>query len=76
MPTLAETWIEQGMQKGMEQGMQQGELLTLKRQLIKRFGPLPSALEQRLAKASRAELEAWLDQVLDAPSLETMFPAE
>ena len=80
MPTLAETWIEQGMQKGMQEGMQeglqQGELLTLKRQLIKRFGPLPTAIEQRLAKAGRTELEAWLDQVLDAPSLEAMFPSE
>ena len=72
MPTLAETWIEQGMQ----QGLQEGELLTLKRLLIKRFGPLPAAFEQRLAGADRAELEAWLDQVLDAPSLEAMFPAE
>ena len=72
MPTLAETWIEQGM----HEGLQQGELLTLKRQLTKRFGPLPAAIEQRLARAGRAELEAWLDQVLDAPSLEAMFPAE
>jgi predicted transposase/invertase (TIGR01784 family) len=81
MPTLAETWIEQGLQKGLQQGVEkglqqgveQGERLILERLLVKRFGPLPEVLEQRLANASRAEVEAWLDQVLDAPSLETMF---
>lgn len=71
-----EQGLERGLEQGREQGLQQGERLTLKRLLVKRFGPLPQPIEQRVANATRAELEGWLDQVLEAPSLEALFSSE
>lgn len=73
MPTLAETWVEQGRQEGLQKGGLQSLRRTLRRQLTRRFGPLPEAVNQRIDQADIATLEAWLDQVLDALSLQTMF---
>ena len=50
-----------------------GEADSLSRLLKRRFGPLPPAVQSRVAEASPEELGNWLDQVLDAPSLEAMF---
>ena len=69
MPTLAETWREQGMQQGRVESLRG----TLRRQLTKRFGPLPEAIVQQIETAEQPALEVWLDQVLDAPALEAMF---
>jgi hypothetical protein len=41
----------------------------LRRQLARRFGPLPEGVEARIDTADLATLEAWLDRVLDAESL-------
>jgi hypothetical protein len=65
--------VQQGMQQGMEQGVQQGEALLLQRLLAKRFGPLPSAIIERLASASREQIETWGDRVIDAESIEDVF---
>lgn len=54
-------------------GRKQGQQDILRRQLEKRFGPLPSAIEARLDKAKPADLEAWADAVLDAPTLDSVF---
>jgi hypothetical protein len=58
---------------GIEQGIHQGEILMLRRQLTRRFGPLPAWAEQRLEEASVALLEAWAERVLDAARLEEIF---
>jgi hypothetical protein len=47
---------------------------TLQRQLVRRFGPLPQSVRSRLQDAPVDELERLLDDVLDAPSLEALFP--
>jgi flagellar biosynthesis/type III secretory pathway protein FliH len=65
--------MEKGLQQGMEKGMEKGEALALQRLLIRRFGPLPPAIQARLNRASTQEIEAWLDAVIDAPSLEAIF---
>lgn len=68
-----------GIEKGMQQGMQQGESLLLRRQLVRRFGPLPNWAENRLIEAALAQLETWGEAVLDAKTLEEVFasiPAE
>jgi len=62
-----------GEQRGMQQGMQQGEGVLLRRQLTRRFGSLPAAMEARLAQASIDQLETWGDRVLDAKSLDDVF---
>ena len=78
MPTLAETWLEQGREQGREQGIVQGELLharrTLQKLLIQKFGPLPDAVNKRIDTANQETLETWTDQVLSVSSLQALFP--
>ena len=65
--------IEKGMQAGIQQGMQAGEALALQKLLTKRFGAIPSETVGRITTASSEQLDAWLDLVLDAPSLSAVF---
>ena len=70
--TLAErfdTWSQQHEQKGISKG----EALLLPRQLVRRFGALPSDVVGQIAAANAAQLELWGDRVLDAASLEEVF---
>ena len=62
-----------GMDKGLQQGLQQGEVIVLKRQLTRRFGPLPAWAEQRLEQASPLQLEDWAERVLEAQRLEDIL---
>ena len=89
MSTIAEEWIREGEKKGLllglqqgitqgitqgiSQGISQGELAVLRRQLTRRFGPLPLWTEAKLGQAGQSQLEAWADRVLDAPTLEDVF---
>ncbi|MCP4699163.1 MAG: DUF4351 domain-containing protein, partial [Gammaproteobacteria bacterium] len=65
--------MQRGEQRGEQRGMQRGEQLLLRRLLIRRFGPLPSWVEQRLETADCAQLEDWGERLLDTGSLETFF---
>ena len=58
--------------KGQEEGRQEGELTILRRQIAKRFGPIPAWLEERLVRCSASDLEELSDRVLDAQSLEDL----
>ena len=58
---------------GIEKGIQQGEAFVLTNLLTRRFGPLPGWATERLAQASREELEQWVARVLEAQSLEDVF---
>lgn len=55
------------------QGRSRGQLELLRAQLQKRFGPLPHAVERRLARAEPTELEALALRVLDATRLTDLF---
>ena len=50
-----------------------GELNILRRQIEKRFGPLPKQAEDRLSKLTAAELEDLGVRVLDAKALDELF---
>lgn len=63
----------EGRREGKEEGIQDGERAVLIRQLTRRFGPLDEAILQRLNDADRTKLEAWADNILDAPTLEAVF---
>ena len=69
--------IQQGVQQGIRQGVRQGRIAgrraILERQLLRRFGALPPAVLERLDTASAADLDAWAEGVLDAPTLEDVF---
>lgn len=62
-----------GMEQGLEQGLVRGKRETLLRQLRRRFGDLPPEAVARVeAIADEAELDACLDQILTAATLEEM----
>ena len=64
---------KQATEIGMEKGMLKGEQKTLRRQLERRFQTLPDWAIERIAQASEAELEQWLDNILDATSIDVVF---
>ncbi|QXP84031.1 DUF4351 domain-containing protein [Methylococcus sp. Mc7] len=64
---------QEGIQEGLQQGIALGEITLLRRQLTRRFGPLPAWAEARLAQASTEQCEAWADRLLDAGSLEAVL---
>ncbi|MDO4230851.1 MAG: Rpn family recombination-promoting nuclease/putative transposase [Lautropia sp.] len=65
--------IAEGHAKGHAEGAQQAQTLILQRLLSRRFGELPPHTLQRIQQATPQQLETWIDQVLDADSLATVF---
>ena len=65
--------MQTGMQQGKAEGIQQGEALALQKLLSKRFGAMPSEVLTKIAGASPEQVDAWLDQVLEAKRLEDLF---
>ena len=72
--TIAEALMERGEARGLKRGkavgLEQGKAVGLTRLLERRFGPLPATARDRIAAAGPGELDAWLDRVLDADSLD------
>jgi uncharacterized protein YaiL (DUF2058 family) len=64
-----------GIDKGMQAGMQAGEAIALQKLLTKRFGVIPADILNKITTASAVQIDAWLDRVLDAPSLDRVFEA-
>ena len=71
--TWTQEWKDEGLREGRREGRQEGETKVLRRQLTRRFGPLPSWAEERLGQAGETELEEWVDRVLECRSLEEVF---
>ena len=73
MASTADQLREQGRREGEARGLREGEARgsrkTLRLQLDRRFGPLSSELEARLANATDRELEQWTLRILDARTL-------
>jgi hypothetical protein len=65
---------KKGLEEGRQEGRQEGELSLLRRQIAKRFGPLPAWLEERLQRCSVRELEEVSDRVPDVGSLADLVP--
>jgi hypothetical protein len=59
--------------KGLEEGLREGELTVLRRLIEKRFGAIPSWVEERLAGQSTVELVDLSVRVLDAQSIEDLL---
>ena len=80
LPTFRDTILQatkdaerQGQQIGEKRGQRQAEQQTLIRLLQRKFGPLPESVTSEIQATTNFErLEHWLDQVLDANSLEEM----
>lgn len=63
----------EGKLEGITVGRTEGETLALQRLLTHRFGELPSWATEKLRNASAAQIESWLEKVLDAPDLDAFF---
>ena len=65
--------VSQAREEGIHQGVVQGERTALLRQLRRRFGELNAETEERVASAEVDQLNQWLDNVLDARTLDEVF---
>ncbi|WP_027331200.1 Rpn family recombination-promoting nuclease/putative transposase [Marinimicrobium agarilyticum] len=68
---------EQGRKQGLEQGLEQArqkEAAFLLKLLEKRFGPLTNTHHQRIQAAPVEQLEVWCERILDAETVEEVFP--
>ncbi len=63
----------EGRMEGLSQGLSQGRLEFLSLQMVKRFGPLPADILQKLDLASDAELKQWTENILDARQISDVF---
>ena len=68
-----EKGMQQGILQGVQQGVQQGQAKVLSRQLASRFGALPDWAQHKLDNATASDLDAWVDAVLSAKSMEDVF---
>src|ERR1019366_6427271 len=64
---------QESKQEGKQEGVVEGEQKTLRRLLMRRFKTVPHWAEERILQGSDKELEKWLDNVLDATTLESVF---
>ena len=62
-----------GEARGEARGKAEAKATTLRRLLARRFGELPKGIDGRIAAASEAQLEAWLDGIFEATSAEGLL---
>jgi predicted transposase YdaD len=72
MPYIS-SFERKGRAEGLREGRREGRQEVLRELLIGRFGALPQATEDRVAKATLSELKAWTKAVMNAPTLESVF---
>jgi hypothetical protein len=65
--------IEQGLEQGLEQGRLQEGLTLLRRQMEKKFGPIPAWAEERLSKAAIPEIEDLAVRLLDTATIDELL---
>lgn len=78
---LTNSWKEEGLQQGFQQGRQEGrqegrresETTMLKRLLTRRFTTISSEVITRIEQAVPEQLEQWIENTLDAKTLEDVF---
>ena len=66
----------EGMAEGMAEGRAKGMAEILLRLLERRFGAVPEAARARVCTASIADLDGWLDAILDAEDIDGVFVKE
>jgi len=68
--------LQQVREDGKAEGKAEGKANTLKRQLTRRFGPLPAWVEQRIDAAAVEQLDEWLDGIFDTATIEALIHPE
>lgn len=61
---------KEGLREGLREGQKEGALTIVRRLFAKKFGPLPSWVEEKLAQADKEQLEAWSEQFINADKIE------
>jgi predicted transposase YdaD len=64
---------QEGLQEGRQEGRQEGERMLLRRQMEKRFGPVPEWASQRLAQLSEHDLGELSLRLFEAQTLEELL---
>jgi hypothetical protein len=70
--TIADAWWEDGKAEGKAEGKAD----TLIRQLTRRFGTVSPSARQQIRLATEPQLDGWLEQVLDARSVDSVLASE
>jgi hypothetical protein len=60
---------KEGHKAGHKAGRKEGERAVLRKLLQLRFGALPAGVEDRLKRATRAQLSRWTERILNADTL-------
>ncbi|WP_323011580.1 Rpn family recombination-promoting nuclease/putative transposase [Castellaniella sp.] len=68
-------WAKQWLKEGREEGRIEGQAGLLLRLLERRFGKQPDHIHEKIHAATRAQLEAWSLNILDAQVLDDVFKA-
>ena len=69
------TLLRDAREEGRQEGLTLAKTATLTRQLTRRFGEPPEWASKRVQEASGEQIDAWLDRILDAPTLQAVFDA-
>ena len=71
-----QTYGQQLRDEGRAEGIAEGRAQTLLRLMEKRFGSIPEAARRRIGVAATpAQLDAWLDALLGAQSVDEVLRA-
>lgn len=65
--------IEKGEALGEVRGEIKGESSTLLKLIKLKFGEISAAVEQKVTTADKAQLDIWVDRILTAETLESLF---
>ena len=63
-------WRREDEEKGRIEGKLEGTQGLLRKQLIRKFGPMPSWAKARIKKATVDELQQWAEEILVADTIE------
>ncbi len=73
MGWLTQPYFDKGKAEGRMEGRTEGEAKVLVRLIEKRFGVVSPQLRERILAADVATVEEWVERVLDAPDLQSVF---
>ena len=73
LATLGQVWQEQWRTEVLAEGQRAGQAHALLRQLERRFGPVSDAVRAQVSAADVADLDLWLDRVIDAATIDAVF---
>jgi hypothetical protein len=65
--------VEEWAKAYIAEGRKEGEILALQKQLSRKFGVISVELTEKIANATPAQIDVWLDRAFDGLSLDEIF---